>query len=51
MNRQESATNASLIKRTTMSPVLPQRDGMQDDYNDVYIILNLNQFILDLQNL
>ncbi|KAM0841173.1 hypothetical protein ACQ4PT_059212 [Festuca glaucescens] len=36
MNRQESATNVSLIKGTTMSPVLPQRDGMQDDYNDQF---------------
>ena len=37
MNRQESATNASSIKETAKSLVLPQRDGVQDDYNnDVY---------------
>uniref|UniRef100_A0ACD5U6S8 Uncharacterized protein n=1 Tax=Avena sativa TaxID=4498 RepID=A0ACD5U6S8_AVESA len=34
MNRQESATNVSSIKETAMSPVLPQCDGIQDDYNN-----------------
>uniref|UniRef100_A0ACD5TPF4 Uncharacterized protein n=1 Tax=Avena sativa TaxID=4498 RepID=A0ACD5TPF4_AVESA len=34
MNRQESATNVSSIKETALSPVLPQRDGIQDDYNN-----------------
>ncbi|CAM0957222.1 unnamed protein product [Alopecurus aequalis] len=36
MNRQGSATNASSINETAMNPVLPQRDGVQDDYNDQF---------------
>lgn len=36
MNKQESATKASSTQETTMTQVLPQRDGIQDEYNDQF---------------
>uniref|UniRef100_A0A452YAB8 Transcription initiation factor IIA subunit 1 n=1 Tax=Aegilops tauschii subsp. strangulata TaxID=200361 RepID=A0A452YAB8_AEGTS len=36
MNKQESVTKTLSIEESTIPPVLPQRDGIQDDYNDVY---------------
>ncbi|KAG8085049.1 hypothetical protein GUJ93_ZPchr0010g7736 [Zizania palustris] len=37
VNKQGTATKApSSTKGTTVAPTIPQRDGIQDEYNDVY---------------
>jgi hypothetical protein len=35
INKKEASSKASSIKERTVIPVIPQRDGIQDDYNDV----------------
>ena len=35
MNKQESVTKTLSIEESTIPPLLPQQDGIQDDYNDV----------------
>lgn len=35
VNKQGTSTKTSSIKADTVAPVIPQRDGIQDDYNDV----------------
>lgn len=37
VNKQDTSTKASWNKERTVPPVIPQSDGVQDDYNDVWL--------------